>query len=211
MNKKIIILIISIVIIVIEICVVKVFEKRTTEVSTNNAVAETLTGLKDIPENFAIEDAIEKGYFVIDGRKDENKIYNKNVLDSFISNTSPNAENRKPDKIRIANYNYDGYPTIYEIEYKILEKTYINEEQKEVNETGYVLTVDSSRNNLIQGTVTVNDDISGKYYGVTIEEDKGINAAIIKFSLNAMINGTNEAKQYEDIEITRYLLDDEIM
>ena len=73
MNKKIIIPIVLVVIIVVAICVAKFLETRTEEANANNSVGEALTGFTDIPENFEIEDAIERGYFVIDGRKDENK------------------------------------------------------------------------------------------------------------------------------------------
>ena len=207
MKKKIMILIILIIMIAILIFAIKGLKKETNEVSIDNSVVEELSSFTDIPEKFEIEEAIQRRYFVIDGRKNENKIYNKEILDSFIENTNINANNRKPDKIRIANYNYDGYPTIYEIEYKVLDKTYINEEQKEVNETGYVVTIDASRNNMLPRPITVNDDIPGRYYSITIEEDTGINAAIIKLSLCAIIDYEEGAKPYEDIEITRYLLD----
>ncbi len=172
---------------------------------------EELIGFTDIPQNFEIEDAIERGYFVIDCRKDENKIYNKNVLDSFIENTNINANVRKPDKIRIVNYNYDGYPTIYEVEYKVLDEKYINEEQKEVNKSGYVLTVDASRNNIIPKSIVVNDNIPGEFYGIEIEEDEGINAGIIKLAVHSIIDYIEEIEPYKDIEITRYLLDDKVV
>ena len=176
-----------------------------------NEEDEELIGFTDIPQNFEVEDAIERGYFVIDGRKDKNKIYNKDVLDSFIENTNINSKNRKPDKIRIVNYNYDGYPTIYEVEYKVLDKKYINKEQQEANETGYVLTVDASRNNIMPRSIVVNDDIPGEFYGITVDEDVGINAAIIKLSLYAIIDYVEEVEPYKDIEITRYLLDDKVV
>ena len=90
----------------------------------------TRIGLGDLSQEFPVEEAVELGYFVIDGRYGENKIYNKDVLDKIIENTKIDAENRVEDKIRIANYNIYGYPTIYELEYKIFNQKYRNEERK---------------------------------------------------------------------------------
>lgn len=85
-------------------------------------------GLEDLPEEISVEQAVEYGYFVIDG--ENNKVYNKDVLDRFVENTEMDAINRVADKIRIATYNVDGYPTIYDLEYKIFDEKYKNKERK---------------------------------------------------------------------------------
>ncbi len=197
MNKKTLIIFgLLVIILVIAIkgydLIIKKGEDNSELTETVNNIEE-IKGFTDIPQNFEIEDAIASGYFVIDGREDSDKIYNKNTLDRFIENTNINSKNRKPDKIRIANYNYDGYPTIYEIEY---------------NEFGYILTIDASRNNIIPKSIITNDNIPGNIYNLIIDEDPGINAAIIKLLPN---NNTENIEQYEEIEITRYLLSDEIV
>ena len=85
-------------------------------------------GLEDLPEEISVEQAVEYGYFVIDG--ENNNVYNKDVLDRFVENTKMDAINRVADKIRIATYNVDGYPTIYDLEYKIFNEKYKNKERK---------------------------------------------------------------------------------
>ena len=167
-------------------------------------------------ESISIEDSINKGYFVIDTAN--NKIYNKDVLDRFIENTSINSKNRIEDKIKIVNYNMDGAPTIYDLEYKTLDKTYINEEQKEVHSTGYILTTDTRRttyedlNPSHPHSIVINDDIPGSVYGINLIETPDINnAVIIELSLYAEIQYVSGAKIYEPIEITRYSKDSEII
>lgn len=166
------------------------------------------SALMELPEQLSIEECVSKGYFVIT----TNKIYNKDILEKFIKNTGFNAKNRVEDKIRIVEYNYDGYPTIYDVEYKIFKETYINEEQKNVNKSGYILATDATRNNISPRDILVNTNIPGELYGITITEDEGINAAIISLSLYKQINyGDTNKKSYEDIEIARYLLTDEVI
>lgn len=69
--------------------------------------------LDNLPKEISLEYAIKEGYFVINNV--DNKIYNKDILDNFIKNTEFNAKFRVASKIKIAVYNTDGYPTIYEI------------------------------------------------------------------------------------------------
>lgn len=168
--------------------------------------------IKDLPEKIVLDEAVKEGYFVYDGTGDENKVYNKNVLDRFIKNTEINATNRVVDKIRIVVYNYDGYPTIYDLEYKIFDETYMNEKQEEVHKTGYILTTDTTRNNIILGDIKINDDIPGDIYGITLTEEPGVNAVSISLSLYAIIDYVSpDVKQYQNIEIARYLLDADII
>lgn len=163
---------------------------------------------EELPEEIPLEEAVEKDYFVVDSKN--NKIYNKNVLDRFIENTRPENLDRKEDKIRIVVYNIDGYPTVYDVEYKKLDTTYINEKGEEVNHSKYILTTDPTRNNLMPKEVTTNDDIPGEIYGMNLIEYPNINAVSISLSLYAEIN-TPEKDTYKDIEIARYLMNMEVI
>ena len=164
--------------------------------------------LQNLTKEISVEYAVEQGWFVVTGEK----VYNKNVLDRFIKNTEINAKNRIEDKIRIVVYNVDGYPTIYDLEYKIFDETYINERQEKVNKTGYILTTDATRNNIIPRDIIVNNDIPGEVYGITLKEYPEINAVSITLSLYAEINYvSSDIIPYEDIEISRYLLDAEVI
>ncbi len=161
-------------------------------------------GFDDIPKELEVEEAVNRGYFVIDGKNGNSTIYNKDILDRFIENTSINSKDRKPDKIRIVTYNYDGYPVIYELEYKTFDEKYVNEENKEVNKTGYILTKDASRNEIEPKSLEINDDIPGNIYGIVVEENREFDVAIIKLALYGQIN--QETEPYKEIEIARYLL-----
>lgn len=168
--------------------------------------------IKDLPKEIPIEYAVNEGYFVYDGSKDNSIVYNKDVLDRFIINTRVGATNRIADKIRIIVYNYDGFPSIYDLEYKIFEETYINEEQKEVHKSGYILTTDATRNNIIPRDIFVNDNIPGQFYGIKIIEDEGVNVASISLCLYAEIDYIDPSiEPYKHIEIARYLLDSEVI
>lgn len=171
--------------------------------------------ITDIPYDFPIEEAIKQDCFVIT----ENAIYNKNVLNRFVKNTEMSATNRIPDKIRIVAYNINEEPTIQDLEYKILDEKYINEDGQEVNKTGYRLLTDLSRiqsweiawdyKELLElQKIKINDDIPGEYYGITVVEDEGVNAVSVSLELYAQIQYNNSKDEpYENIEITRYLLD----
>lgn len=151
--------------------------------------------LDNLPKEISLEYAIKEGYFVINNV--DNKIYNKDILDNFIKNTEFNAKFRVASKIKIAVYNTDGYPTIYEIEY---------------NEKGYILTTDATRNNIIPREITINDNIPSKFYGITLIEHSEFNAMSISLALYAQIQYDNtNIKPYEEIEIARYPLDSEIV
>ncbi len=223
MKKKVLFVIILIVIMVVGISIgVKIYtanereriKEANIEAKENSNQMTYINGksIKDLPKEIPIEYAVNEGYFVYDGSKDNSIVYNKDVLDRFIINTRVGATNRIADKIRIVVYNYDGYPTIYDLEYKIFEETYINEEQKEVHKSGYILITDETRNNIIPRDIFVNDDIPGQYYGIKIIEDEGVNAASISLCLYAEINYNDPNKEpYKDIEIARYLLDSEVV
>lgn len=185
--------------------------------TTNEDVVSIINNVNitDISYDFPIEEAIKQNCFVIT----ENAIYNKNVLDRFVKNTEMSATNRIPDKIRIVAYNINEEPTIQDLEYKILDEKYINEDGQEVNKTGYRLLTDLSRiqsweiawdyKELLElQKIKINDDIPGEYYGITVVEDEGVNAVSVSLELYAQIHYNNSKDEpYENIEITRYLLD----
>lgn len=178
--------------------------------------------LSDIPEDFKIQDAVEQGCFVIT----PDKIYNKNKLDSFINNTKFEAENRIEDKIRIAVYGIidENGPSIYDLEYKILDEKYINSEQKEVNKATYTLIEDNSRIHSFIDSVSeeelkeyqklkVNNDIPAEYYGINIRDESGIGAYSLALSLCAHphYSSDNITPYKYDIEIARYSTTAEIV
>lgn len=170
--------------------------------------------LMDIASEFPIEEAINQGCFVIT----EDKIYNENILESFVKNTEKNSNNRIQDKIRIVVYNTNKEPTIYDLEYKVFNEKCIDIENKELNKTGYILITDSSRihswetsidynESINSHNIKVKDDIPGEFYGINIVKKQDINVAIISLSLYSIIDSANsDTKQYKDIEIARYIL-----
>lgn len=152
--KKVTIVIIPIVIIAVGVVIgakrYTANERERIKEANNKANSNQTTyingkSIKDLPEEIPLEYAINEGYFVYDGSKDNSVVYNKDVLDRFIINTRAGATNRIADKIRIIVYNYDGFPCVYDLEYKVFKETYINEEQKEVHKSGYILTTDDTR------------------------------------------------------------------
>lgn len=155
--------------------------------------------LEELPKEISIQEVVRRGYFVYDDAND--KIYNKNVLDRFVKNTEINATNRVEDEIIIVIYTINEEPTIYNILY---------------TEKGYILVKDATRIETMEMEIiskeyyeiTVNSDIPKEYYGITVKEDEGVNA--VSISLTVYKNDINE-KQYEDIEIARYLLNAEIV
>lgn len=156
-----------------------------------NTIEETI-----VKGDYPIKKALEDNCFIIT----IDKVYNKDILDKFIENTKYDAKDRIEDKIRIVVYNYDNYPTITDLEYKIFDKN--------TNKSGYIMVKDSTRlyyeteaneNNRI----IANQDIPGEYYGITIKEDPGLYVASIILKL---YKNENE-KIYEDIEIARYKID----
>lgn len=181
------------VIIIILLTVILVINKRKDKQISNNNDIVDISDIKGLPKEIPVEDAVKQDNFVIT----IDKVYNKDVLDRFIRNTAGDINNRIEDKIKIVVYNYDGYPTIYDLEYK---------------NGGYILITDASRNNIMPRDIVVNDDIPGKFYGITITEDPGVSAVSISLSLYGMIDYTNpNDNRYENIEIARYEIDAEII
>lgn len=188
-RMKITIIVIIVVLILIATAIFTVIYNK----NKNNE--KQISALGNLPKEISLEYVIKEGYFVINNV--DNKIYNKDILDRFIKNTEFNAKDRVADKIRIAVYNIDGYPTVYELEY---------------NEKGYILTTDATRNNIIPREITTNDNIPSKFYGITLIEHSEFNAMSISLALYAQIQYDNtNTKPYEEIEIARYPLDSKIV
>lgn len=190
--------------------------RKDKESDINNEIEEN----KEFPDKIEMKDAINNGWFVIDTKN--TKIYNKDILDRFIENTNINAKNRVVGKITIATYNMSDEPTIYDLEYKIFEETYINEKQEKVNETGYVLKIDPSRvlsyetemsyqEQLEAHKIKIIDDIPGMFYGITLRDEPEFNVSVLSLSLYAEINYTSNTKPYEEIEIARFAMDSEVI
>lgn len=152
-----------------------------------------LNSTQDLPEILPIEEMIKKGYFVITC---DNKIYNKDILDKFIKNTEINATNRIEDSIRIINYNIDGYPTVYDLEYTIGGPY-----------SGYILTIDATRNNITPNNITTNYNLPGQYYSISLTEYPDFDAV----SISLLLNDISNYSLYDNIEITRYILSSEII
>lgn len=153
--------------------------------------------LESVPKILPVQEAVNLNFFVYDCAN--NKIYNKNILDRFVKNTEMNATNRTEDEIMIAIYNMNEEPIIYNVLY---------------NKDGYILVKDSSRVYSFEtqldseySEITVNMDIPKEYYGITVIEDKGIMATIIRLT---HYKSNAEESKYKDIEIARYSMDAEM-
>ncbi len=147
--------------------------------------------IDDTDEDYSLEKATERGYFVIG----HNKIYNKEKLDKFIENTSMNSKNRKEDSIKIVQYTTEGDPIITELIYKKTENT-----------STYILKEDNTRDKWSaeeDRKVRINEDIPGNIYGIT--ERKDGNIVIVELALHAEIDYADEnAKRYETIHVCSY-------
>lgn len=161
----------------------------------------------DNSTEYSMEQAIQEGCFVI---TNDNKLYNKDKLDSFIKNTDINAENRKEDKIKIVQYTKEGDPIITELSYRIKDETYLFKGEQ-VNETTYVLKVDNTRDKLAaedDRKIIIDEDIPGQFFG--IGERKEGKTVHVELALCAIIEyATKEAKQYKTIEVCSYSSDSE--
>lgn len=161
----------------------------------------------DNSTEYSIEQAIQEGCFVI---TNDNKLYNKDKLDSFIKNTDINAKNRKEDKIKIVQYTKEGDPIITELSYQIKDETYLFKGEQ-VNKTTYVLKVDNTRDKLAaedDRKIIIDEDIPGQFFG--IGERKEGKTVHVELDLYAIIEyATKEAKQYKTIEVCSYSSDSE--
>lgn len=177
-------------------------EEENTIVSKVNNI-----NLTDIPEELSVDEAVIYGYFVIT----QDGVYNREVLDEFVRNTKHNNTNKEDNQIRIVAYNENGEPTIFDIQYKVLDEKYIDENGQEVNKTNFTLIYDQSRvksweatadyqEQIERQTIKVNTNLPGEYYELDVTEDEEFQAGIIT------LKTYKESEQYKDIEITRFPL-----
>ena len=177
-------------------------EEENTIVSIINNV-----NLTDIPEELSVDKAVADRYFVItpDG------VYNREVIDEFVKNTKHDNTNKEDNQIRIVAYNVSDEPSIFDIQYKVLDEKYIDENGQEVNKTNFTLIYDPSRVKSWEGpedyqeqmelrAIKINTDIPGEYYEMDVTEDEEFQAGIITLKVY------NQSEEYEDIEITRFPL-----
>ena len=145
--------------------------------------------LEEIPQNYPINQAIKDGCVVISN----NSVFNKSKLDSFITNTNANNENRKSDFIRIIKYTIEGAPVITDLEYKAGE--------------GYTLTTDNTRDGYAVDTkVVINDKLPEEFYTIDLIEDN--NFINIELALRGAIDyAKDSAEEYKAIVVDSYSKD----
>ncbi len=161
--------------------------------------------IENLPKQYSLEQAIKDGCFVINN----NKTYNKNKLDEFVQNTGVNAQNRKEDTIRIVEYTREGDPIITQISFKIKDETYILS-GKQVNKTTYILKRDNTRDRFAEEQkIIVDEDIPGEIYTISLQE----NSEETKLSLELIAEiqyVDSNSKIYDSIDICSYLTNIEI-
>lgn len=145
--------------------------------------------LDEIPQNYPINQAVKDGCVVISN----NSVFNKSKLDSFITNTNANNENRKSDFIRIIKYTIEGAPVITDLEYKAGE--------------GYTLTTDNTRDGYAVDTkVVINDKLPEEFYTIDLIEDN--NFINIELALRGAIDyAKDSAEEYKAIVVDSYSKD----
>ena len=145
--------------------------------------------LEEIPQEYSMQQAIKDGCVVIVG----NTVFNKSRLDSFITNTNANNENRKSDFIRIVKYTIEGAPVITDLEYRTGE--------------GYKLTTDNTRDGYAVDTkVITNDQLPEKFYTIDLIEDGDL--INIELALRGAIDFETEGKEeYKPIIVANYSKD----
>ena len=144
--------------------------------------------LEEIPQEYSMQQAIKDGCVVIT----YNAVFNKNRLDSFITNTNANNENRQSDFIRIVLYTNEGDPIITDLEYK--------------KDDGYILTYDNTRDTFGANTkVTTYDDIPSNIYTIDLVEDG--NLINITLVLQGIINSDSNTETYKPLLVANYSKD----
>lgn len=145
--------------------------------------------LDEIPQEYPIQQAIKDGCVVIS----YNTVFNKSKLDSFITNTNANNENRKSDFIRIIKYTIEGAPVITDLEYKAGE--------------GYILTTDNTRDGYAVDTnVVINDKLPEEFYTIDLIEDN--NFINIELALRGAIDYEKDSTEaYKAIVVDSYSKD----
>ena len=144
--------------------------------------------LEEIPQDYPINQAIKDGCVVISN----NAIFNKNMLDSFIDNTTVDNRDRKSDFIRFVQYTIEGDAIITDLEYKV--------------EVGYILTTDNTRDAFGADTkVITNSDIPAEFYTIDLVEDKDFFDIVLL--LTGEIDYESNKKEYKPISVISYSKD----
>ena len=144
--------------------------------------------LEEIPQDYPINQAIKDGCVVISN----NAIFNKNMLDSFIDNTTVDNKDRKSDFIRFVQYTIEGDAIITDLEYKV--------------EVGYILTTDNTRDAFGADTkVITNSDIPAEFYTIDLVEDKDFFDILLL--LTGEIDYESNKKEYKPISVISYSKD----
>ena len=177
-------------------------QNRNEEISTNNEPKVDSYGyrsLSELPQDYSLEQAINDGCVVIT----YNKIYGKDKLDKFIENTGINSKNRKEDKIRIVQFTVEGDLIIKDLEYKKEERL---DDCLEMDKTGYILTVDNTRDKFSADKdrkITVDEDIPAGFYGIIKEEkEDDIHIVLALYAEIDYVSG--DGKIYKEIEVCSY-------
>ena len=160
--------------------------KSIEDIIENNIDEQKL--LDEIPQEYPIQQAIKDGCVVIS----YNAVFNKSKLDSFITNTNSNNENRQSDFIRVVKYTNEGDPIITDLEYK--------------EDYGYILTYDNTRDAFGADTkVTTYDDIPSSIYTIDLIEDNNlINIGLV---LQGVIDYDSNTKEYKPLLVASYSKD----
>ena len=144
--------------------------------------------LEEIPQDYPINQAIKDGCVVISN----NAIFNKNMLDSFIDNTTVDNKDRKSDFIRFVQYTIEGDAMITDLEYK--------------SGLGYILTTDNTRDVFGADTkVIINNDIPAEFYTIDLAENKDFFDIVLQ--LTGEIDYESNKKDYEPIPVISYSKD----
>ena len=161
--------------------------KSIEDIIENNIDEQKL--LEEIPQEYSMEQAIKDGCVVIS----YNSVFNKGRLDSFITNTNANNENRQSDFIRIVLYTIEGDPIITDLEYR--------------ESLGYILTYDNTRDAFGADTkVTINDQLPEKFYTIDLIEDGDL--INIELALRGAIDfETEDKEEYKPIIVASYSKD----
>ena len=144
--------------------------------------------LEEIPQEYSMQQAIKDGCVVIS----YNAVFNNIRLNSFITNTNADNENRKSDFIRIVEYTIEGDPIITDLEYK--------------KDDGYILTYDNTRDAFGTDTkVTTYDDIPSNIYTIDLVENENfINIGLV---LLGVIDYDSDTKEYKPLLVANYSKD----
>ena len=144
--------------------------------------------LEEIPQEYSMQQAIKDGCVVIS----YNAVFNNIRLNSFITNTNADNENRKSDFIRIVEYTIEGDPIITDLEYK--------------KDDGYILTYDNTRDTFGANTkVTTYDDIPSNIYTIDLVENENIiNVGLV---VQGIIDYDSDTKEYKPFLVANYSKD----